>query len=203
MGTLITELPVSESTATWEDLGHRGVTREDLKALRGSPILAEKVAMMIMHRRQDVRTIYNVDLDYGLSYDQMLERCTSKVLKPSLSFPVQGVGKHIVGLELVPLEFGPDIEGLPAPAYNYVAQQGLELGRVEHLLAFEAKYPYITFPIVAFGSSVVYGEYGHRNFPWLCFYSGERRFSPTWTGANQWPEDLHFLGIYKSTALGN
>ncbi len=142
---------------------------------------------------------YSVTINYDLSIQKMIQcggyDCDSvSNYITAEDFPISGEGVHEVKLELV--YFSDQWMGSDDVLQEF-AKAGLEAARIEHLLAFGAKYPELQkqFTIIALGS-VCWDPEGHHvlgldefsNKRWLCFYPFDEV---------QWHPDHRFLAIRK------
>ena len=186
--------PISEITATLEVLGKHGVTSGGLKAVSKNPDLAAKVALLIM---DDIRTIFKVTVDYGLSLSEMIKACNCGYNNPDINsqnFKIDGSGQQAADLVLVTVK---EVltwlisQGQTAAVQDrvttkqvlaYMASHGLIEAAIEYLLFFGAANPDIQreFPIAALGSSDVV-DCGDRSCLYLRCDGGERGLLLFWS----------------------
>ena len=124
--------------------------------------------------------ILKVVVDFRQSLTEMIKSGNYDWIDDDINdenFTLQGVGQHEVDLVLVHLQRNATIKEVR----EHLNAQGLTPARIEHLLAFGAKYPEIQkeFRIVAINSVWIH-EFGqslhfvYHNYPHLSFSGGKR-----------------------------
>lgn len=176
----------------------QGGTDEDLHLLacdEGQSMI-DIIAGLLVKAGATARNAYPVTIDYVQSlqdmiaagkYDYANEHITAE------NFPVKGEGA--VNAEVVLVHFDRPIES--DDAVKELAQLGLEPAKLEHLLAFGAKFSKIQreFPIVGLGSSWVRPR-GSRHVPCLREDSRMRSLDLYYWDA-AWPARFRFAAVRK------
>lgn len=150
---------------------------------------------------------YPVTVDYNQSLRDMVMAGNYYLMNDTeitiTALPSAGRGKVNMNLYLVHLNYSVDNEH----AIDTLDRLGFAPAKLEHLLAFGAKYPVkqTEYPIVALGSQMTdplgrqYVNYLDRiddvyqyNWPGRCLYMFSR-----FDARAKWPEDARFLAIRK------
>ena len=146
----------------------------------------------------EVWVMYTVIVDRSKTLSEMIHdsnllRCSCEI--NDKNFPVQGDGSQEVELVLVHLNQGTSTEEVLA----HLDAHGLEPARLEHLLAFGAKYSDVVrreISVVALGS-VWINSYSRRNAPVLSHDGSEYKLSLGWIDAGPWGNTFRFLAVRK------
>ncbi|MBI2030537.1 hypothetical protein HYT05_02860 [Candidatus Kaiserbacteria bacterium] len=206
MGSLIKETPFSEITATLEILDRLGVGRDDLRKFRAAaPEVQSRIAEILRTANSLTRIstiakgvnpgIFRLTVDYTQTLEQMIaagryDWKNSDITAERFSL----VGDGVVDFEIKLFHFKRSISSEDAD--EAIKNDGWESAKIEHLLAFGAKYPeeQRKFPIVGLGSSAQVS--GGRYVP--CLYGGDslRCLDLAWWGGG-WAGYYRFLAVRK------
>ena len=143
-------------------------------------------------------TGFPVTVDYDMPLDAMIDAGKYDWKNDDITvehFPIEGTGTVECKLLLVHL----DRSFTTAEVEEQLKAQGLEPAKIEHLLAFGAKYPekQLKFPIIALGSSWVDSD-GDRYVPYLSRDGSKRRLRLGWDRPDRtWSDDCRFLAVSK------
>ena len=139
---------------------------------------------------------FPVTVDFGMSLVDMIAAGNYGWKNGDITvehFPIVGSGTTDVKLRLITL--GRDAKTTEVDAY--IAGLNVESAKLEHLLAFGAKYPdkQREFPIVALGSGWV-DSGGNRNVPYLDVDGSKRKLNLNWDDpTNDWNANCRFLVV--------
>ena len=136
-------------------------------------------------------------IDYSLSLEQMISAGKYDWKNNDITaknFPISGIGVQDVTFELV--HFDRTIS--TQDATKEILARGLEVAKIEHLLAFGEKYPdeQRKYPIVALGSFCLLED--DRYYPSLNHSDDERHLALPWYRSG-WFDVCRFLAVRKSS----
>lgn len=150
-------------------------------------------------RKVVVEETYNVTVDYTRMLADMIkvgkyDQKDSRIVP--MNFRVTGSGTADVKLRLVNFGLDTALEEIE----EYLEAAGLQPAKIEHLLAFGAKYPdkQREFPIIALGSSWVDPADDDRGVPFLGLDGSGRSLYLYWGGRGfGWRGECRFLVLSK------
>ncbi|MCX6745980.1 MAG: hypothetical protein NTX00_03085 [Candidatus Parcubacteria bacterium] len=204
MGSLVTEMPHSEVSATLELLQNLGVSRKDLKSMRADQNKAMKIANLIAKCR-----FYEVEIT--LNYlAAMIKAAKFKDVDNQITvanFPSKEIKKGKFKLGIVDFVGRVRRETIS----RYMEDNFLEPARIEHLIAFHTSCPYDiadNSPLLALGS--VWNVEYENGFAGV--QHGWKRSYPRLTGRRleiEWPKfdteafeiNRRFLAVHKMTEI--
>ena len=138
-------------------------------------------------------------VDYAQSLEQMIAAGHYGWANSDIGrerFAIKGVGRAEFEARLFHFDHGSSSDGAVDAIKNADPADPWEPAKIEHLLAFGAKFPeeQRKYPIVALGSVVL--PDGPRHVPYLYKDDSRRHLHLTWW-ALDWPDDARFLAVRK------
>jgi len=172
------------------ELGNREAVREALKLGPLKP-----------GTRPGATEGFKLEVDYGASLEQMIATGKYDWLNDDISqkqFQITGAGQAEFEARLFNFERGISSEDAEKGIREADHANPWEPAKIEHLLAFGAKYPEAqrANPIIALGSVTATPVFGHRSVPYLYRRVTGRSLHLDWWG-NGWHPFYRFLGVRK------
>jgi hypothetical protein len=140
-----------------------------------------------------------IEIDFGLTLDQMIQAGKFEWMNNEINFhqfPVQGEGKVVFEARLFHFQGPISSRDAEQAIKESDAERPWQVARLEHLLAYGAKFPteQRNHPILALGSVGDAAYFGKRNVPYLYRRVTGRSLHLDWW-CNDWPPLYRFLAV--------
>lgn len=186
------------SKAVLDEVLGLGGSDDDLRRIITDKALRQEIANLIVGEKNSEKNIFTVTVDYDQALAQMIKAGNYNWANDDITsdhFPTVGVGQEECKFVLVHL----DKPVTTKEALEEIRRRGLLPAKIEHLLAFGAKYPekQREFLIVELGSVWV-DPRGRRRVACLAENVGERELGLSWSvPGGEWPGHCRFLAVSK------